>query len=62
MEQDAGQTTIPFLDIQPVITDPPAALGGFGIYYKGNEGVAGFVALKLITPHFIRPSKFVEQW
>ncbi|KAK0160117.1 hypothetical protein PV328_007556, partial [Microctonus aethiopoides] len=61
LEQDASQTTIPFLDIQPVITNPPTALGGFGIYYKGEAGVAGFVALKLITPHFTRPSKFVQQ-
>ncbi|KAK0159768.1 hypothetical protein PV327_010845 [Microctonus hyperodae] len=61
LEQDAGQTTIPFLDIQPVITNPPVALSGFGIYYRGSAGIAGFAALKLITPEFLQPSKIVDQ-
>lgn len=52
---DAAQTTVPFLDIQPVVLDPPSLLGGVGLYHKGTEGSAGFVALKVsnydITKH-----------
>ena len=48
-EKDAAQTTIPFLDIQPVTTAPPFPLSGAGIFHKGSEGSGGFVALRIIT-------------
>lgn len=47
--KDAAQTTIPYLDIQPIVTNPSAPLGGIGIYYKGMEGYGGFVGIKLLT-------------
>uniref|UniRef100_A0AAR5PC47 Uncharacterized protein n=1 Tax=Dendroctonus ponderosae TaxID=77166 RepID=A0AAR5PC47_DENPD len=53
---DAAQTTIPFIDIQPVINDPPVPLNGVGIYYKGNKGLGGFVAPKILTYDY---SKFI---
>ncbi|XP_043462570.1 uncharacterized protein LOC122498746 isoform X1 [Leptopilina heterotoma] len=54
LEKDAGQTTIPFLDIQPIVPKPPVPLAGAGIFHKGQTGSGGFVALKLITYNFSR--------
>lgn len=50
LEDDAGQTTVPYLDIQDVVTKPPALIGGVGTYYKGVEGHGGYIGLKLISP------------
>ncbi|XP_043254591.1 uncharacterized protein LOC122398605 isoform X1 [Colletes gigas] len=49
---DAAQNTIPFLDIQPVVPNPPVPLAGAGIFHKGRIASGGFVALKLITYDF----------
>ena len=49
LEKDAAQTTIPFLDVQPVTTNPPFPLSGAGIFHKGSDGSGGFVALRVIT-------------
>ncbi|XP_041675251.1 uncharacterized protein LOC108111250 [Drosophila eugracilis] len=48
-EQDAAQSTVPFIDIQDVVSDPPVPLSGIGIYYKGRDGYGGFLAPKLFT-------------
>ncbi|XP_011051337.1 PREDICTED: uncharacterized protein LOC105144250 isoform X1 [Acromyrmex echinatior] len=50
--KDAAQSTIPFLDIQPIIPNPPMPLAGAGIFHKGRKGSGGFVALKLTTYDF----------
>lgn len=47
--KDAGQTTVPYLDIQPVVTSPPSPIQGIGVYYKGHKGYGGFIGLKLLT-------------
>ncbi|KAH8310365.1 hypothetical protein KR044_000989, partial [Drosophila immigrans] len=52
MEQDAAQTTIPFIDLQDVVSNPPVPLAGIGIYYKNNPGYGGFVAPKIISYNF----------
>ncbi|KAH8414624.1 hypothetical protein KR215_010674 [Drosophila sulfurigaster] len=49
LEADAGQTTIPFIDIQDVVSNPPVPLAGLGIYYKNSPGYGGFVAPKVIS-------------
>lgn len=49
IDSDAAQTTVPFLDIQPVVLDPPSLLGGAGLYHKGSKMSAGFVALKVFN-------------
>lgn len=46
---DLGLSTIPFIDIQDVVTIPPVALSGAGIYHKGQPGYGGFLAPRLIT-------------
>ncbi|XP_018301872.1 uncharacterized protein orion isoform X2 [Mycetomoellerius zeteki] len=50
--KDAAQSTIPFLDVQPVTPNPPVPLAGAGIFHKGRKGSGGFVALKLTTYDF----------
>lgn len=57
LEKDAGQTTIPYLDIQPVVTIPPFPLSGAGIYHKGRKGSGGFVAPRIITYDFVKHLK-----
>ncbi|CAB3374677.1 Hypothetical predicted protein [Cloeon dipterum] len=52
VSKDAAQTTVPFLDAQPVAPEPPALLSGAGIYHKGRRGYGGFVGLRLITYDF----------
>ncbi|KAH8310386.1 hypothetical protein KR044_001039 [Drosophila immigrans] len=52
MEQDAAQTTIPFIDLQDVVSNPPVPLAGIGIYYKSSPGYGGFIAPKIISYHF----------
>ncbi|XP_041631719.1 uncharacterized protein [Drosophila kikkawai] len=52
LEEDAAQTTVPLIDIQEVVSDPPVPLSGVGVYYKGSKGHGGYVAPKLITYDF----------
>nr|CAH7755718.1 unnamed protein product [Callosobruchus chinensis] len=52
--KDAGQTTIPYLDVQPVYNVPAVPLVGAGIYYKGEKGYGGFVAPKITTYNYAR--------
>ena len=57
LHKDAAQSTIPFLDIQPVEPKPPVPIAGAGIYHKGRDESGGFIALKLITYNFSRHLK-----
>ncbi|XP_043641072.1 uncharacterized protein LOC122611804 [Drosophila teissieri] len=50
--QDAAQSTVPFIDIQDVVTKPAVPLSGIGIYYKGLDGYGGFLAPRLTTYDF----------
>lgn len=50
--KDVAQTTVPFIDSQPVSTYPHVPLKGAGIYYKGRKGFGGFVAPSIITYDF----------
>ncbi|KAH8302664.1 hypothetical protein KR044_009324 [Drosophila immigrans] len=52
LQKDAGQSTIPYIDIQEVVSNPPVPLSGLGIYYKSSPGYGGFVAPKIITYDF----------
>jgi hypothetical protein len=49
MDRDAAQTTVPFLDAQPVDSLQPVPLSGAGIYHKGHKNFGGFIAPKIIT-------------
>ncbi|XP_018322168.1 uncharacterized protein LOC108734901 isoform X3 [Agrilus planipennis] len=49
MDRDASQTTVPFIDAQPVELMIPVPLAGAGIYHKGRPHFGGFIAPKIIT-------------
>lgn len=49
INKDAAQTTVPFLDAQPVTNNPPVPLDGIGIFVKGIDGYGGFIAPKIKT-------------
>lgn len=51
-KSDVAQNTIPFIDIQPVESNPPVPIAGAGIFHKGRPGSGGFVAMRLITYDF----------
>ncbi|XP_075158797.1 uncharacterized protein LOC142232004 isoform X2 [Haematobia irritans] len=59
--KDASQSTVPFIDTQHVISQPPVPLAGIGIYHKGRPGYGGFIAPKLMTydfsPHIQPPRR-----
>lgn len=61
MYKDASQSTVPFIDIQDVVSKPSVPLAGIGIYHKGRPGYGGFLAPKLMTydfaPHIHTPRK-----
>jgi len=52
--KDVSQTSIPFIDSQPVAPQPASWLGGAGLYHKGRVGYGGFVGLKVLTYDFTR--------
>lgn len=60
MDKDAAQNTVPFIDIQDVVSNPPVPLSGVGLYHKGQDQYGGFLAPKVITydfsPHIQSPS------
>ena len=48
-KKDGGQTTIPFIDTQELVTNPPVPLRGVGLIHRGQPGFGGFLALKIYT-------------
>lgn len=61
IQKDAAQSTVPFIDIQDVVSNPSVPLAGVGIYHKGRPGYGGFLAPKLMTydfaPHIHTPRR-----
>lgn len=49
IEKDVAQTTLPFIDIQPVAPSPGTPLSGVGIYFKGIKNHAGFIGANVLT-------------
>ncbi|KAF7988402.1 hypothetical protein HCN44_000975 [Aphidius gifuensis] len=49
---DGGQTTVPFFDTQRVMTNPPKALSGVGLYYKSHNKSGGFIGVQLIPSEY----------
>lgn len=47
--KDAAQTTVPFLDAQDCVNNPPVPLEGIGIFLKGQDGYGGFISPKIKT-------------
>lgn len=61
---DASQTTVPFLDAQPVVPTKPVPLAGAGLFHKGRPNFGGFIAPKVLTydfgPHVQAPIDQIE--
>ncbi|KAJ3646676.1 hypothetical protein Zmor_024252 [Zophobas morio] len=53
-EKDAGQTTVPFFDAQPVESAIPVPLSGVGVFHKGISGFGGFIAPRIFTYNFTK--------
>lgn len=51
--KDLAQSTIPFIDTQGVISNPPVPLSGVGVFYKGKPANGGFLAPRLFTYDFV---------
>lgn len=49
ISRDAAQTTVPFLDAQDVVNNPPVPLEGVGLFLKGANGYGGFLTPKIKT-------------
>ncbi|XP_016843826.1 uncharacterized protein LOC100122910 [Nasonia vitripennis] len=49
LEQDVGQSTIPFIDLQEVSSSPQIPMSGAGIYLKRRSNNGGFLTLKLFS-------------
>ncbi|KAK0078655.1 hypothetical protein PV325_002225 [Microctonus aethiopoides] len=49
MIKDGGQSTVPFIDAQPVETYPPFPLGGIGLFYRNKEGCGGYITPRIFT-------------
>lgn len=49
IDHDVAQTTLPFIDIQPVAPYPGTPLSGVGIYFKGTKKYSGYVGPNVFT-------------
>ena len=53
-DKDAGQTTIPFFDAQPLESAIPVPLVGVGVFHKGKSGFGGFITPRIFTYNFTK--------
>ncbi|XP_055324703.1 uncharacterized protein LOC129579086 [Sitodiplosis mosellana] len=49
IKKDLSQLTIPFFESVPLEASEPRPLSGVGLYYKGENGFGGYIAVKLIS-------------
>lgn len=49
IQKDIAQVTIPYIETVLLEASEPRPLAGAGLYYKGDPGFGGFVAVKLIA-------------
>lgn len=49
IKKDLAQTTIPFIESVYIEANEPGPLSGVGLYYKGEAGFGGYIAVKLIS-------------
>ncbi|KAJ8731650.1 hypothetical protein PYW07_004814 [Mythimna separata] len=73
-DADAAQSTVPFVDIQPVVpskalnTKGATLLSGAGLYHRGAKGSGGFIGPKVITYDYSKhvkaeppPTEFADE-
>lgn len=55
LEKDGGQSTVPFIDVQNVVSAVPVPLSGVGVIHRGSAVSGGFLGLIIlsynVTPH-----------
>lgn len=49
IKKDLAQLTVPYFESVQLEASEPKPLSGIGIYYKGEPGYGGFLAIKLIA-------------
>lgn len=49
VDHDVAQTTLPFIDMQPVAPYPGVPLSGVGTYFKGIKSYGGFIGSNVFT-------------
>lgn len=49
IKKDLAQLTVPYIETVPLEASEPKPLSGVGLYYKGEIGFGGFLAVKLIA-------------
>lgn len=49
IKKDLAQTTVPFIETVNIEANEPRPLSGVGLYYKGEAGFGGYIAVKLIS-------------
>lgn len=49
MGKDASQNTVPYLDAQDVVNNPPVPIQGVSIILKAQDGYGGFIAPRIKT-------------
>ncbi|XP_001601835.2 uncharacterized protein LOC100117668 isoform X2 [Nasonia vitripennis] len=52
LRKDLGQTIVPFIDTQEIVTNPPMPLAGAGLYHKGRKHSGGFLGIQLLHYNF----------
>lgn len=52
LDRDVGQNTVPYIDIQDVVSEYLVPLSGVGIYHKGQPNFGGFIAPKIFTYNY----------
>lgn len=49
VKKDLAQSTVPFIESVALEASEPRPCSGVGLYYKGESGYGGFIAVKLIA-------------
>ena len=49
LDSDAGQSVLPYIDVQPVEPNPPTPLSGVRFYHKAAQSTGGFLGLELLA-------------
>lgn len=49
IKKDLAQVTVPYIETVRLEASEPRPLSGVGLYYKGQEGFGGYIAINLIA-------------
>lgn len=49
IKKDLAQVTVPYIETVRLEASEPRPLSGAGLFYKGQEGFGGYIAIKLVA-------------